>query len=105
MGSAAKSNEEINRLVHKVLLHPEFQLDTLQTFSAAYENRKADTADEKSPFLHSFQCADIGIEVPSGSKGVPPKTFTIPGLYYRKIVTLIEEAFQSRISEQFHLTL
>ena len=65
---------------------------------------KADAAEEKSPFLGSFQHADISIDVPSGSKGVPPKAFTIPGLYYRKIVTLIKEAFDSQLSVQFHLT-
>lgn len=102
-GSSAKSNQEIDRLVHTVLLNPGFQLDALRTFNATYENRKADAADDKSSFLRSFQCADIGIEVPSGSKGAPPRSFTIPGLYHRKIVTLIEDAFKSRISRQFHL--
>jgi len=103
-GSSSKSNEEINRFVHTVLLHPEFRPDTLRSFNATHENRKADAAEERSPFLRSFQHANIDIEVPSGSKGVPPKTYTVPGLYYRKIVTLIKEAFDSRISEQFHLT-
>ena len=103
-GSSAKSNGEVNRLVHSVLLHPEFRLDTLQSFNATRENMKADAAEEKSPFLSSFQHADISIDVPSGSKGVPPKAFTIPGLYYRKIVTLIKEAFDSQLSVQFHLT-
>ena len=103
-GGPAKSNEEINRLVHAVLLHPEFQLDALRSFNATHENRRADAADAKSPFLSSFRSADIGIEVPSGSPGVPSRTFTIPGLHYRKIVTLIEEGFQSVLSEQFHLT-
>lgn len=103
-GSSAKSNDEVNRLVHSVLLHPEFHVGALQTFNATHDNRKADAAQEKSPFLHSFQCADVGIQVPSGSKHVPPRTFNIPGLYYRKIISLIEEAFKSHLSEQFHLT-
>ena len=103
-GGTAKSNEEVNQLVHAVLLHPEFQLGALRSFNATHENRKADAAEAKSPFLHSFQCADVGIEVPSGSSGVPSRTFTIPGLHYRKIVALIEEAFRSLLSEQFHLT-
>ena len=103
-GSSAKSNEEMNRLVHQVLHHPEFELDTLRSFNAGRENKKADAAEEQSPFLQSFQHANIDIEVPSGSKGVPPRPFTIPGLYYRKIVTLIKDAFDSQLSEQFHLT-
>ena len=103
-GSSAKSNEEINRLVRTVLHHPEFELDALRSFNATRENQKADAAEEQSPFLLSFQHADIDIDVPSGRKGVPSRPFTIPGLYYRKIVTLIKEAFDSQISEQFHLT-
>ena len=103
-GSSAKSNEEINRLVRDVLLQPDFQLDALRSFNATRENQKADAADEQSPFLHSFQRADIDIEVPSGSIDVPPRSFAIPGLYYRKIVTLIKDAFNSQISAQFHLT-
>jgi hypothetical protein len=42
--------------------------------------------------------------VPSGSKDVPSRSFTIPGLYHRKIVTLIKDTFDSHISVQFHLT-
>jgi hypothetical protein len=103
-GSSAKSNEEIDRLVHSVLLHPDFDLDSLRSFRAARENKKADAADERSPFPSSFQHADINIEVPSGSKDMPSRTFTIPGLYHRQIVTLIKDAFNSEISVQFHLT-
>ena len=100
----AKSNEEINRLIRTVLLHPEFELDALCSFNATRENQKADAAEEQSPFLRSFQRADINIEVPSGSKDVPLRPFTIPDLYYRQIMTLIKEAFDSEISQQFHLT-
>jgi hypothetical protein len=103
-GGSAKSDEEVTRLVRAVLLHPEFEVNTLQSFNATYENRKADAAEERSPFLSSFQHADLVIEVPSGSKGVPPQPFTIPGLCYRTIITLLKDAFNSHISEQFHLT-
>jgi hypothetical protein len=103
-GSSAKSNEEVNRLVHTVLRHPEFQLDALRSFNATRENQKADAAEELSPLLRSFQQADIDIEVPSGNKHVPSRKFSIPGLYHRKIVTLIKEAFDSHLSGQFHLT-
>ena len=103
-GSSAKSNEEVNRLVNEVLFHPEFQLDTLRSFNATRENQKVKAAEERSPFLCSFQHANIDIEVPSGSSDVPARAFTIPGLYYRKIVGLIEDVFKSRMSEQFHLT-
>ena len=50
-GSSAKSNEELNRLVHNVLYHLDFRLDELVHFNAGRENRKADVAKENSPFL------------------------------------------------------
>jgi Plavaka transposase len=102
--STSKSNGELDRLVHTVLLHPEFQLDDLRSFNATRENRKVDAAEEKSAFLSSFQWADLDIEVPSGAKGVPPRALRIPGMCYRKIVTVIEDAFKSHLSGQFHLT-
>jgi hypothetical protein len=101
-GSSAKSNEEVNRLVHSVLLHPDFQLGVLQSFNATNENWKVDAAEEKSPFLNSFQHANLDIDIPSGNKAVPSRTFSIPGLYYCRIVTLIKEAFSNPISKHFH---
>jgi hypothetical protein len=103
-GSSAKSNEELNRLVHDVLCHPEFRLDELSQFNAACENRKADTAEENSPFLQSFMHATISIDVPSGNKHSPPRSFPIPGLYFHKITTLIQEAFKGPLSCHFHLS-
>jgi hypothetical protein len=101
-GSSVKSNEEVNRLVHNVVLHPDFDPDDLQDFNATRANQKADAAEEKSPFLQSFQEVDVDIEVPSGSKQIPSKKFSIPGLFCRKITTLIREAFESPLSLKFH---
>jgi hypothetical protein len=50
-GSSAKSNDELNRLVKEVLLHPKFKRDELQKFNATRENQKADAAQEQSQFL------------------------------------------------------
>jgi hypothetical protein len=101
--SSAKSNEEINWLVRDILHHPDFRLDKLVHFNAACENRKADTADEISPFLQSFTHANISIDMPSGNHS-PPRSVSIPGLYFRKLTTLIQDAFQSPISRHFHLS-
>jgi hypothetical protein len=97
-GSSAKSNEEINRLVCDILRHPDFRLGKLEHFNAAHENCKANAAEEDSPFLQSFTHANISIDVPSGSKHKAPHTVSIPGLYFRKITSLIEEAFQSPLA-------
>ena len=81
-GAPTKLDTEVNRLVKDVLLDPKFKLEDLQGFSITRENRQSDAAEKKSPFLDSFQTADIKIEVPSGVKGISPGTFTIPGLLY-----------------------
>ncbi len=102
--SAVKSNNKINRLVHKVILHPEFRLDDLKTFNAAQENQKADKADMNSPLLQSFQHADIQISIPLGSKDISPCLVAIPSLYFHKLTSLIKEVFESPLSSMFHFT-
>ena|SRR6266851_2702174 len=42
--------------------------------------------------------------VPSGSKHSPPCPFSIPGLYFCKITSLIQEAFQSPLSQHFYIS-
>ena len=39
MGSTSKSNNEVNRLVKDVLLHPDFSVDDLKGFDAMHENQ------------------------------------------------------------------
>jgi hypothetical protein len=103
-GAPTKSDAEVNRLVKDVLLDPKFKLEDLRGFSVARENQQSDAAEKNSPFLDSFQTADINIEVPSGVKGVPPGTFTIPGLLYRKLTAIIRAAFSSPLASHFHFS-
>lgn len=103
-GPSTKSDGEINRLVNEVLLDPNFNLEDLRGFRAARENRRADMADENTPFLDSFQTATVEIEVPSGSKDVPPAKFSIPGLCYRKIPAVIRAMFASPLASKYHLS-
>jgi len=46
----------------------------------------------------------VNINVPSGSAHEASRTFSIPGLHYHQITTLIKEAFESPISKKFHLS-
>ena len=103
-GATTKSHAEVNRLVKDVLLNPKFKVEDLKGFNAARENKYSDAAEKKSPFLDSFQAASIDIEIPSGLKGVPPATFSVPGLLYRKLTTVIRAAFSSPLAPHFHLT-
>ena len=102
-GATTKSDAEVNRLVSDVLLDPNFKVEDLQGFNVAKENQQSDAAEKKSPFLDSFQTANIDIEVPSGVKGVPPATFSVPGLLYRKFTAVIQAAFSSPLAPHFHL--
>ena len=70
----------------------------------AQENHKADRAEAKSPLLNAFQHADIRITILSGNKDASPHSFSIPELYFRKLMTLIKETFESPISSMFHFT-
>ena len=103
-GAPTKSDTEVNRLVKDVLLDPKFKLEDLRGFSVTRENRQSDAAEKKSPFLDSFQTADIKIEVPSGVKGISPGTFTVPGLLYRKLTAVIQAAFSSPLASHFHFS-
>jgi hypothetical protein len=103
--SINKSNEETTQLVHSILLHPQFQLDDLANFNVTNENRKANKAEENNrSFLRSFRHVSISIDVPSGSTHEASRTFSISGLYYHQITSLIKETFESPISMKFHLS-
>jgi Plavaka transposase len=102
--TSIKSDAEVNRLVNDVLLDSNFKLEDLQGFNVVRENRRSDAAEKKSPFFDSFQTADIDIEVPSGTRGIPPGTFSVPGLLYRKLTAVIQAAFLSPLASHFHFT-
>jgi len=103
-GTSRKSDAEINRLVNGVLLDPNFKLQDLQGFNVARENQRSGAAEKKSSFFDSFQTADINIEVPSGTRGIPPGTFSVPGLVYRKLTAIIQAAFLSPLASHFHFS-
>ena len=103
-GATMKSDAEVNRLVKDVLLNSNFELGDLRGFNVNRENKCSDAAEKRSPFLDSFQAASIDIEVPSGTKGVSPATFSVPGLLYRKLTAVIRAAFSSPLAPHFHMT-
>ena len=72
------------------------------SFNVARENQQSNAAKKKSPFFNSFQTADIDIEVPSGTSGIPPGTFSVSGLVYRKLTAIIQASFLSPLASHFH---
>jgi hypothetical protein len=67
-GSSVKSDEEVTRFVHDVLLYPDFKIDELLNFDATRENQNSDVAEHGSTSQQAFQEITVKIEVPSGSK-------------------------------------
>lgn len=104
-GHTTKSAGQLNSLVHDVLLDPNFKVEDLRGFNAERAEKQAEKdAADVFPLLKEFQQADVEIEVPSGSATLPPRKFTVPGLYYRSLVSVIKSAFADPLSRHFHLT-
>ncbi|KAJ3752589.1 hypothetical protein EV360DRAFT_97363 [Lentinula raphanica] len=81
----------MNKLAH-LIQRPDFQVFELQGYSAQAANAKLTKADEDwdyNKLKDSFKETSIDIEVPSGNKNIPPKTFSIPGLLYRSPLSVI----------------
>ncbi|RDB20855.1 hypothetical protein Hypma_012075 [Hypsizygus marmoreus] len=104
-GGSGKSDQEINRLVEDVLLHPEFRAEDLKGFNAQRENHRADEYIPKSSYLEKFTETSVEIEVPSGDKTIPPRCFSVPGLLYCKLMSVIHAAFADPLAVKFHLSL
>ncbi len=103
-GSTVKSEAQINEFVDRVILSPDFSPEHLIGFDAHQENLRLDSALAKSSFYSQFKESVVNILVPSGTVGVPSKTFTVHGLHHRKLSTVISEAFNSPLSHLFHFS-
>jgi hypothetical protein len=89
----------------EILHHPDFSIDCLpKHLNAAWENRKRDQQEEKSPHqsLKGFQETTVKVEVPSGDKNIRSRFVDVPGLHFRKLTTIIQDAFKSPLASRFH---
>ena len=105
-GSRLKSEGEVDRLTNGVLNAPDFCAEDLKKFSAHRENRRLDAANKASPLDDGFQVASVTIEVPVGKPSdlETSRSYSVPGLHYRKLLNIIKAAFQDPLSRHFHLT-
>lgn len=104
-GNTTKSAGQLNSLVNNVLLNPDFDPRELKGFDAGRATKQADQdAKTAFPLLDDFKETSVNIEVPSGSQTVPPRTFEVPGLYYRSLVSVIKSAFADPLSRHFHFS-
>ncbi|KAJ3804146.1 hypothetical protein F5876DRAFT_5596, partial [Lentinula aff. lateritia] len=107
-GSSLKSEGGVTRLVKEVIATDDFNVDDLRGFSAHRENQRADktnlTSGSLNSYLAGFCTTAVDIQVPSGQKNVPSATFSVPGLHYRPLLSVIKEAFSSPLSMSMHLS-
>ena len=103
-GSTTKSEAQITELVNDVILTPEFSQNHLAGFDAHKENIRLDNSLARSPLHQQFTESVVDILVPSGAVGVPPQTFSVPGLLHRKLTTVISDAFTGSLSHLFHFS-
>ena len=105
-GSTSKSEGEVDRLVDDVINAPGFQAEDLRNFKTHRENHRLDTSNKATPLEDNFQAASITIEVPAGQADdqSAPRTYSVPGLCYRKLLNVIKAAFQNPLSQKFHFT-
>jgi hypothetical protein len=111
-GSAQKSLAELDRLVHEVILAPEFNTQELAGFRATKEVKRMDQwKDDPKSSLSSNDGwieATVGIKVPADgvkqtSEATSPE-YRVPGLYYRPLIEVIKSAFHDPAAEHFHNT-
>ncbi|KAJ3882463.1 hypothetical protein F5051DRAFT_494399 [Lentinula edodes] len=106
-GSSVKSEGETTRLVEEVLNAPDFDIKDLSHFSAHRENLRADKAkipESASNYLSGFETTSVDIRVPSGQRNVPSEMFSVPGLHYRPLLSVIREAFSGPLSNKIHFS-
>jgi hypothetical protein len=105
-GSSSKSEGEVDRLVHDVLNAADLQAEDLQDFSTHRQNQRLDISNKAASLKDDFQVTSIDIKVPAGRPDdqAAPRTYSIPGLHYRKLINVITAAFQDPLSRQFHFT-
>jgi hypothetical protein len=101
-GNTAKSEVETTKLIHEVILSPNFDAADLVGFDAHRENQRLDEVLSKSTLRSQFIESSVDILVPSGETDTEGRTFKIPGLLHRKLTTVIREAFESPLAHLYH---
>ena len=112
-GSGEKSSAETTQLVHDVLLADDFKLEDLSGFNAETAIRNMDrseanlASDSKSVEQDDWK-TDVNVDIPvpshkKCSEGSERK-FTVRGLAYCPLVSVIQTAFMDAVSKWFHFT-
>jgi hypothetical protein len=99
------SDASVQSLIDDVITPNPNIHEELEGVKVRHENQRLDKESSLSddPHFKAFKKADIDIEVPSGTKGVPSVKYTVPGLLYRKLTDVIVGAFQESDPLGHHL--
>ncbi|KAF9053252.1 hypothetical protein BJ165DRAFT_1339511 [Panaeolus papilionaceus] len=101
-GNTTKSEAEVTKLVHDVMLSPTFEPHHLLGFDAHQENRRLDQEISQSQLHSEFIKRSLHIDVPSGQIGQKAVSFCVPGFLYRNILSVIKEAFTGPLAHLLH---
>ncbi|THH32816.1 hypothetical protein EUX98_g1394 [Antrodiella citrinella] len=109
-GSEKKSGEECNKLVHEVILSPDFKPSDLEGFDVKRETLKLDLHLERDA-RDGWKESNVVIEVPDGKRhdldfpdDPPIPTFPVPGLLHRSLVEVIKSVWSDPSASRFHFT-
>ena len=82
-GNSLKSEGEVNKLVHDVILAPNFCAENLVAFDANRENQRLNNAISANSLCSQFKKTSVSFQVPSGDRAVLPRPFDVPGFLHR----------------------
>jgi hypothetical protein len=108
-GSNTKSQANLNRLVHEVILAPDFVTNDLHDFSAARELERLDEYTDGPGFSakDGWKQSSVNIPLPAETvkqcEGKAPM-LRVDGIWYRNFTEVIKAAFQDPSSKRFHFT-
>lgn len=103
-GNVSKSEAEVTRFVHEVILSPTFRIHELLGFDAHQENQHLDREISQSQHHSQFDERSLTIDIPSGQPGKKAVSFSVPGFLHRSILTVIKEAFTGPLAHCLHLS-
>lgn len=110
--SSSKSLGDVDRLVNDVLLAEDFNREELRGFNAGQEGRQMDGTQarlESAEFSASDGWHETSLEIPLSCEKVQfsseaaAPTFTVHGLYYRKLTEVIKSVYEEVMAKSFHM--
>ncbi|KXN87998.1 hypothetical protein AN958_07810 [Leucoagaricus sp. SymC.cos] len=115
-GAVGKSLDDLDKLVHNVLLSPDYDPEHLKNFSAKREGRRMDTAtgmakDSKSATdffggTSGWKEGSVKLKVPVEGQAYRDEDqapmYTVSSIYHHSIVDIIKVAFTEPAAGSFH---